>query len=185
MEKLNWKVEGMSCTNCALTVHKYLEKQGAQNVKVNFIGGDVSFDKGNSLNEMALQKGINNLGYKVKNGIEGNTNKRFAFKNHLQRFLFCLVFTLPLMLHMLGLHIGFLMNPYVQLLLTIPVYVVGMDFFGKSAVKSLLKGIPNMNVLIALGATAAFVYSLYGTLSGKGEHYLFYETTAAIINLVF
>src|SRR5436853_6056945 len=101
MDKVNWKVEGMSCTNCALTVHKYLEKQGAQNVKVNFIGGDVSFDKGNNLNEMALQKGINNLGYKVKNGSAGNTNKRFAFKNYLQRFLFCLVFTLPLMLHMI------------------------------------------------------------------------------------
>src|SRR3954453_1975170 len=185
MEKVNWKIEGMSCTNCALTVHKYLEKQGAKNVKVNFIGGDVSFEKDNNLNKAAIQKGINSLGYKVKNETEGNTTKRFSFKNHLQRFLFCLVFTLPLMLHMIGLHVGFLMNPYVQLMLTIPVYVVGMGFFGKSAVKSLLKGIPNMNVLIALGATAAFVYSLYGTLSGQGEQFLFYETTAAIITLVF
>ncbi|TKK68837.1 cation-translocating P-type ATPase [Ilyomonas limi] len=185
MEKINWKVEGMSCTNCALTVHKYLEKQGAQNVKVNFIGGDVSFDKNHNLNEAALQKGINNLGYSIKNDTNNNTAKRFIFKDHLQRFLFCLVFTLPLMLHMVGLHIGILMNPYMQLALTIPVYVVGMSFFGKSAVKSLMKGIPNMNVLIALGATAAFVYSLYGTLSGGGEQYLFYETTAAIITLVF
>ena len=185
MEKINWKVEGMSCTNCALTVHKYLEKQGAQNVKVNFIGGDVSFDKGDNFNEATLQKGIDNLGYRVKNGVAGNTEKRIFFKNHLQRFLFCLVFALPLMLHMIGLHVGFLMNPYVQLLLTVPVYVVGMSFFGKSAIKSLMKGIPNMNVLIALGATAAFIYSLYGTISGKGEQYLFYETTAAILTLVF
>jgi len=185
MEKINWKVEGMSCTNCALTVHKYLEKRGAQNVKVNFMGGDVSFDKAANLNEVALQKGISSLGYTLKDEKNGNTKKRFAFKNHLQRFLFCLVFTLPLMLHMLGLHIGFLMNPYIQLALTIPVYVVGMGFFGKSAVKSLLKGVPNMNVLIALGATAAFVYSLYGTLSEGGEQYLFYETAAAIITLVF
>ena len=43
----------------------------------------------------------------------------------------------------------------------------------------------NMNVLIALGATAAFVYSLTGTLLGLGESYLFYETSAAIITLVF
>ncbi|WP_233218249.1 heavy-metal-associated domain-containing protein, partial [Roseateles chitinivorans] len=43
MEKVNWKVEGMTCTNCALTVNKYLQSQGMQNVKVNFIGGDVSF----------------------------------------------------------------------------------------------------------------------------------------------
>src|SRR3954447_5196694 len=95
MEKVNWKVEGMSCTNCALTVHKYLEKQGAQNIKVNFIGGDVSFDKGDNINEATLQKGVDNLGYRVKNEAAGNTGKRIFFKNHLQRFLFCLVFTLP------------------------------------------------------------------------------------------
>jgi len=175
----------MSCTNCALTVHKYLEKQGAQNVKVNFMGGEVSFEREASQNEAALKKGINSLGYSVKNEADGKETKQFAFKSHLQRFLFCLVFTLPLMLHMIGFHVQFLMNPFIQLLLTIPVYVVGMSFFGRSAVKSLLKGIPNMNVLIALGATAAFVYSLYGTLSGQGEHYLFYETTATIITLVF
>jgi Cu+-exporting ATPase len=42
-----------------------------------------------------------------------------------------------------------------------------------------------MNVLIALGAVAAFGYSLYGTLIGQAEHYMFYETAAAIITLVF
>jgi Cu+-exporting ATPase len=42
-----------------------------------------------------------------------------------------------------------------------------------------------MNVLITLGATAAFVYSLYGTLTGQAEQYLFYETTTTIITLVF
>ena len=42
-----------------------------------------------------------------------------------------------------------------------------------------------MNVLIALGAGAAFIYSLTGTMFGLGESYLFYETSAAIITLVF
>jgi Cu+-exporting ATPase len=60
-----------------------------------------------------------------------------------------------------------------------------MRFFGKSAYKSLRNGMPNMNVLIALGATAAFVYSLYGTLSAAPANYMFYETAAAIITLVF
>ena len=73
----------------------------------------------------------------------------------------------------------------VQLALSIPVYIVGMSFFGRSAWKSLRNGLPNMNVLIALGATAAFVYSLYGTLTGQAENYMFYETTATIITLVF
>ncbi|MCA6456252.1 MAG: cadmium-translocating P-type ATPase, partial [Chitinophagaceae bacterium] len=77
------------------------------------------------------------------------------------------------------------MNPYVQIALTLPVFIVGMDFFGRSAIKSVLKGIPNMNVLIALGAIAAFGYSLYGTIIGEAEQYLFYETTATILTLVF
>jgi Cu+-exporting ATPase len=84
-----------------------------------------------------------------------------------------------------GIHIHALMNPYAQLALTIPVFIVGMGFFGKSALNSLLKGIPNMNVLIALGSVAAFGYSLYGTLIGQAEQYMFYETAAAIITLVF
>jgi Cu+-exporting ATPase len=60
-----------------------------------------------------------------------------------------------------------------------------MSFFGKSAVKSIRNGMPNMNVLVAVGATAAFVYSLYGTLIGQAEQYMFYETAAAILTLVF
>lgn len=91
------------------------------------------------------------------------------------------------MLHMLEnwIHIHWLMNPWIQLLLCLPVYLVGMSFFGKSAWISVRNKMPNMNVLIALGATAAFVYSLIGTLMGQGEQYLFYETTATIITLVF
>jgi len=83
------------------------------------------------------------------------------------------------------LHIHWLENPWLQLGLTIPVYLVGMDFFGKSAWKSLRNGLPNMNVLVALGATAAFVYSLYGTLTGQPENFMFYETSVTIITLVF
>ena len=105
---------------------------------------------------------------------------------HLQRFRVCLPFTLVLMLHMIpGVQIHWLMNPWVQLALTIPVYIVGMSFFGKSAWKSIRNGMPNMNVLVAIGATAAFIYSLYGTLTGQAANYMFYETTATIITLVF
>ncbi|CAN5623853.1 heavy metal translocating P-type ATPase [soil metagenome] len=188
MEKVNWKVEGMSCTNCALTVHKYLEGKGLENVKVNFIGGDVSFDINGNIAKPELEKGIEGLGYHVANGelAQAGVKNKKLFKNHLQRFLFCIIFTAPMLIGMIpGIHIHALMNPYVQLALTIPVFIVGMDFFGRSAIKSLLKGIPNMNVLIALGAVAAFGYSLYGTLIGQAEQYMFYETAAAIITLVF
>ena len=84
-----------------------------------------------------------------------------------------------------GLHLQALMNPYLQLVLTIPVYIVGLFYFGKSAVLSLSKGVPNMDVLISIGATAAFFYSLYGTVIGRAEEFMFYETAAAIITLVF
>ncbi len=187
MEKVNWKLEGMSCTNCALTVDKFLQSKGMEQVKVNFMGGDLSFVMPDNTTKQELAKGIEQLGYHVvtdeKQPLKKDTR---IFKNHLQRFRFCILFTAPLMLHMIpGFHFHVLMNPYVQLALTIPVFIVGMDFFGRSAIKSLVKGIPNMNVLIALGAVAAFGYSLYGTLTGQAEQYLFYESAATIITLVF
>ena len=188
METTNWKVEGMTCSNCSLTVARFLEKKGKRNVKVNLISGDVIFDKDDNKDNDNLIEGIEELGYKVKTDAPASRQpKKRIFENHLQRFLFCAIFTLPLLLHMLDrwIHIAWLMNPWVQLALCLPVYIVGMDFFGRSAIRSISNGMPNMNVLIAVGATAAFVYSLTGTLFNLGEGYLFYETAAAIITLVF
>ncbi|MBL0199739.1 MAG: cadmium-translocating P-type ATPase [Chitinophagaceae bacterium] len=192
MEKVDWKVEGMTCTNCALSINRYLQKEGLKDVKVNFIGGEVSFELNGNKTKEELTKGIADLGYKVINeqsagsgGQTTNNKQRKLFSNHLQRFLFCLPFTLVLMMHMLPWHIHFLMNPWIQLAICIPVYLVGMGYFGVSAVKSLRHGIPNMNVLIAIGATAAFVYSLIGSIGNLGMDYVFYETAATIITLVF
>lgn len=187
MEKVEWKVEGMDCTNCALTITRYLQKEGQKEVKVNFIGGDVSFGLDNDKTKEELAKGIADLGYKVMKEEEDDHDhpKSRFFSNHLQRFIFCLPFTLVLMLHMLPWHIHFLMNPWIQMLICLPVFIVGMGYFGVSAFKSLRRGIPNMNVLIAVGAVAAFVYSLIGTLGNMGMDYIFYETTATIITLVF
>jgi Cu+-exporting ATPase len=105
--------------------------------------------------------------------------------NNFQRFIFCLVFASPLFLHMLGLHLSFLMNAYVQLALTLPVFIVGMLYFGKSGIRSLIGGYLNMDVLVSLGSIASFAYSLYGTLTNQAEQFMFYETTATIITLVF
>jgi Cu+-exporting ATPase len=187
---VKWKVEGMDCTTCALNISKYLEKEGLKNVKVNFATGDLLFDEVADEKKEKIAKGINGLGYKVVSpDHQSQTLKAKPFlSTHLHRFLFCLPFTLVLMLHMLdfwGVHIHWLMNPWVQLSLCLPVYIVGMGFFGKSAWKSIRNRMPNMNVLIAIGATAAFIYSLYGTLTRQAEQYMFYETTATIITLVF
>jgi len=72
----------------------------------------------------------------------------------------------------------------VQLLLCLPVFLVGCLHFGKSAFNSLKGGVPNMDVLIFVGSSAAFIYSLVGTIENLGEHYQFYETSATIITLV-
>ena len=185
MENVQWKVEGMDCASCALTIHKYLEKQGMKNVMVNSVSGDVSFQmNGNTVAEK-LVKGLDDLGYHVANQQRVVHRRQPFLSTHLQRFLFCLPFALLFVPHMFGIHIHWLGNPLVQLALSLPVYIVGMSFFGKSAWKSLRNGLPNMNVLVALGATAAFVYSLYGTFTGQAENYLFYETTVTIITLVF
>ncbi|MBX2921866.1 MAG: cadmium-translocating P-type ATPase [Chitinophagaceae bacterium] len=189
MEKIHWKVEGMDCTNCALTVRKFLEKEGAQDVKVSFVDGDVAFTLNGNGAPAQIQKGIEGLGYKVAGTLEevARSSEKKPVNIHLRYTLICLPFTLVLLLHMfhgvLGWH--WLMNPWLQLALCTPVYLVGMSYFGKSALKSIRNGIPNMNVLIAVGATAAYAYSLIGTLGNMGENYLFYETAATIITLVF
>src|SRR5699024_2431489 len=151
--------EGMDCANCALSIHSYLKKKGAQNVSVNVIDGDVSFELDGSTTVPVLAKGIESLGYKVAS-VENDPGEKNPFlSNHLQRFLFCLPFTAVLMLHMIpGLHIHFLMNPWVQFALTLPVFLVGIRYFGRSAFKSLRNGMPNMNVLVTVGASAAFIY---------------------------
>lgn len=188
-ENIQWKVEGMDCTTCALNIHKYLDKKGMQNVKVNFATGDVSFDLKGDIPTSQLAKGIADLGYKVANPEQSATIEKKPFlSTHLQRFWVCLPFTAILLLtHLPGLHnyMHWLLNPWVQLALATPVYLIGMSFFGKSAIKSLRNGMPNMNVLVALGSTAAFFYSLYGTLTGQAENFMFYETAASIITLVF
>lgn len=188
METVQWKVEGMTCANCALTIRKYLENQGQQNIKVNPLDGDVSFEMAEGSVPASLKKGIHDLGYEVI-GQAGEVmqGKKSFLHNHARRFLFCLPFTSVLLLHMLDpwLHLHWLMNPWIQLILCLPVFIVGMQFFGKSALKSLQNGLPNMSVLVALGASSAFIYSLIGAMMELGPDYLFFETAATIITLVF
>lgn len=195
MENVQWKVDGMTCANCALAVNKYLKKQGAENISVNVINGDVSFVL-NENDPEQIAEGIESLGYKVvaAPGHAANGQRHLAQRSllgtNLRRFLFCLPFTALLLLHMFpAVHhsaaLGWIMNPWVQLALAVPPFVVGMLYFGRSAINSIRNRMPNMNVLITTGAAAAFIYSLIGTLGNMGGDYLFYETAATIITLVF
>ncbi len=184
MEEVNWKVEGMSCSGCAQTINGFLERKGMKEIRVSLTAGEAHFLNEPGIPEKELKKGIEGLGYHVADENASSAKRPNKFLRYLA---VCVPFTLILQLHMLG-HAGllhWLHNPWIQLILCLPVYVAGMYYFGRSAVNSVRMRAYNMNVLVALGATAAFLYSLTGTLLNLGESYLFYETAAAIITLVF
>ncbi len=183
METVSWKVEGMSCSACAQTINSFLEKKGMQDVQVSLTAGEAHFRNEAGIPEKELKKGIEHLGYHVtdESSVEIHQNK---FVRYLR---ICVPFTLILQLHMLGHgpYLHWLHNPWIQLIICLPVFLLGMYYFGRSAINSIRSGPLNMNVLITLGASAAFIYSLAGTILNLGESYLFYETSAAIITLVF
>lgn len=186
METVHWKVEGMTCSNCVLTINKYLERKGLQNIKLSLAGGDLSFDINGQASKAEIEKGIHDLGYGVVDEASGKVDSGEKLINPYLRYLIIVApFTLILFLPMgyTGLH--WLMNPWVQFFLCLPVYITGMLYFGRSAINSIRNRMANMNVLISLGASAAFIYSLAGTILQLGEAYLFYETAAAIICFVF
>jgi len=179
-------VEGMTCSNCALGIKKQLEKKGLQNVNVNFSTGEVLFGNTQDISLQEIKDGINGLGFKV---VEEEENEITTGMSKIEKkFYFSLIFTVPLFLHMFFPKDFFLHNVWVQLGLCLPVFIVGFSHFGKSAWGSLKTGVPNMDVLILIGSTSAFIYSLIGTIQHFGtEHahnYLFFETTATIITLV-
>jgi len=187
-EKIYWKVDGITCANCALSINKALEKEGLSNISVNAITGDVSFETPDANGVVAkAQKRVESLGYGVSDGLVKTTGekKEPVLSKYMLRFWITLPFTAILMLHMVpGLNLHWLMNPWIQFGLALPVYIIGISFFGKSACRSIRSGIPNMDVLIALGATAAFAYSCWGLFQPNPSDYLFFETAASIITIV-
>ncbi|PCJ27434.1 MAG: ATPase P [Flavobacteriales bacterium] len=184
-EKIILNVEGMTCVNCALGIKKQLEKKGLEGVNVNFSTGEASYTDSNKLSVEEVKESINKLGYKIIEVTKDETEKISSIE---KKFYFTLIFTVPLFLHMFFSHNFILNNVWVQLGLCIPVFVIGLLHFGKSALGSLKSGVPNMDVLIVIGITSAFGYSLYGTMAYLGlpeaHDYLFYETAATITTLV-
>lgn len=181
-EQMELTVTGMHCNNCAISVHKMLEKKGLNDVFVDYANEEVRFSLSNDIPRLDIIKDIEGLGYKVYDKDEVKLEK--AHEKVENRFLFSLIFTIPLFLFHMVPGFDWFHNPYLQLALCIPVFILGVIHFGKSAFNSLKGGVPNMDVLIFLGSTSAFIYSLIGTFLKLGPNYLFYETTAVIITLV-
>ena len=181
------KVEGMTCGNCALTISRYLEKQGVKEITANAASGDLNFTAPATVDVDRIYKGIDQLGYKVIRPEDAHDHDHAHDHGNLGRLLLiCVLFTAPLLLHMFVGKDSLLNNPWLQLTLCLPVYAIGLWHFGRSAWRSLRSGVPNMDVLIIMGASAAFIYSLIGVflIRGEAHHYLFFETTATIITFV-
>lgn len=182
-------VEGMTCGNCALTISKVLEKKGASNIAANAASGEVSFTIVDDTDVDRVYDAIDDLGYKVNRGEDDADAGHAHHTGHTDKttiyLIISAILTLPLLAHMFtDWHV--LHNPWVQLALSTPVYIIGIMQFGVSAVRSLKHGIPNMDVLIIIGASAAYIYSLIGLFvyTADVHNYLFFETTASIITLV-
>lgn len=176
------KVEGMTCGNCAMSITNYLKKEGVKNAVANSSTGDLSFTIEDESKLESLYAGIENLGFKVN---ENTTEEQASGSKIKPLLLTSFLFWIPLISHMF-LDWAPLHNPLVQLLLSLPVYMIGIYYFGQSAWRSLKNGIPNMDVLVFVGSSAAFFYSIIGWYlhPTHAHEYLFFETTASIITLV-
>ncbi len=175
----------MTCNNCAAGISKSLKKAGFQDADASFIDGEVTFTLIEGRKAQEAIDNIEGLGYAVKEGsAEGSRGLALIEK----KFIFSVIFTIPLFMHMFVPHDWWLNHPLVQIALCTPVYAVGFWHFGKSAWGSLKAGVANMDVLIFMGSSSAFAYSLVGTWMYWGSHevhnYMFFETAATIITLV-
>ena len=181
IKKIKIQVEGMSCTNCAAGIKKHLINKGLEDVNVNFSTGEASCNIDTLHNQNDIENIIQKLGYSI---IKPNKEIKKKISKVERYFYSTLIFTLPLFSHMFFPEGSFIQNPILQFFLCLPVYLIGVAYFGKSAWSSLKTGIPNMDVLIFIGSSAAFFYSIYGSFLLDSQDYLFFETTATIITLV-
>lgn len=192
MKKVVISITGMSCAACAAKINKKLNtEKGVVSATVNYAVANayIEFDE-NVTNERVLSKIIKTLGYKavLKSEISQEeielSNKRYRL-NTLILLIVSALCSIPLLvdmfLHMAG-HETFLHNGYVQLALAAFVQVFAGYRFYKGAIKALFAKTFNMDVLIAVGTSVAFFYSLYLLLIGKHEFY--FESSAMILTFV-
>lgn len=195
--KYRIQIAGMSCAACSAKVDKALNKmEGMTSASVNLTTGyaDVSFDRAKLRLSDILEK-INALGYKasVKDEASADADKARREKE-IKRLRIELiassVLTIPLLLSMVLMALKievlpFLHNAFFQMAIATPVqFVIGFKFY-RNAFHALRAKSANMDVLIAMGTSAAYFYSVYNTLFYEGmEPHLYFESAAVIITLI-
>ncbi|SCG81763.1 Cu2+-exporting ATPase [Proteiniborus sp. DW1] len=190
--KVSLDIEGMTCAACSARVERVLNKiEGVKSVNVNLAlnKGTVEYIEG-ELTVEDFKNAINKAGYKAVEEIDTSVDrekeareKEIKSLKHL--LIISAILTIPLFsamfFHMAGVH-SILSNGYFQLLLATPVqFIVGYRFY-RGAYHSLRGGGANMDVLVAMGTSAAYFYSIYNVIIGVPEYY--FEASAVIITLI-
>ncbi|MDR0309343.1 MAG: heavy metal translocating P-type ATPase, partial [Candidatus Methanoplasma sp.] len=198
-DRMNLRTDGMTCAACSSAIEKALRKlDGVEEANANFSNNIVSvlYDSSRTGREQIVSA-IKKAGYDV---LEDDPDalaerERANAARTKKELITAAAFTIPLSIlamgPMFGLDIPLSGEPeiysVIQLALCIPVLIAGRRFYTKGY-PALFSGTPTMDTLIALGTTAAVVYSLYATLqifSGEhSAHSLVYDSAAMIITLV-
>ncbi|PEF61673.1 heavy metal translocating P-type ATPase [Bacillus cereus] len=201
-ETVELSITGMTCAACANRIEKGLNKmEGVSKASVNFALETAHVEySGRELTLEDITDKVKKLGYQAKlkneSSTQSNTNRKDAIKEQKKKLVISSILSLPLLWTMVG-HFSFtswiwapeiLMNPWVQLILATPVqFYIGKQFY-VGAYKALRNKSANMDVLVSLGTSAAYFYSLYLTISsiGKSHHgiSLYYETSSVLITLI-
>ena len=201
-----YKIEGMTCSACANRVEKVTKKMtGVESAVVNFATEklSVSYDA-DAISFGDIKAKVEKAGYKLiredEQKVEEKRKKLDEKGKLLWRLVLSLIFAVPLLTitmgHMIGMPLPKIIDPMInplnfamiQLVLTIPVMIIGYKFY-YIGYKNLFKLSPNMDSLIAIGTSAAFIYSLYGTYkiyTGHGSYAmsLYYEAAVTILALI-
>lgn len=204
-----FNLEGMTCASCAQTIEKATHKlTGVNTSSVNLATEKmvVEYDP-SRLNISDITQAVSDSGYEAhEERATADTvdldqeKKQNEIKSLWKRFLISAIFTAPLLYIAMGhlvnaplpAFIDPMMNPenfaIIQLLLTLPVVVVNKKIY-QTGFKALFKGHPNMDSLIALGTSAAFLYGVFATVMiflGEASYAneLYYETAAVILALI-
>lgn len=202
-QQINLDISGMTCAACAARIEKGLSKlSGISNVTVNLALETATVGyHAKQITVQAMMDKVIQLGYQAFLKEEHNTtvkHREQEMKRQKNKFILSALLSFPLLWAMAG-HFTFtsfiwvpelFMNPWFQLILATPVQlVIGKPFY-IGAYKAVRSKSANMDVLIVLGTSAAYLYSLYEMLQwsfGSMMHEsveLYFETSAILITLI-
>nr|WP_144923267.1 heavy metal translocating P-type ATPase [Paenibacillus bovis] len=197
-EKAELDVFGMTCAACSTRIEKVLNKQaGVKLATVNLSTESAAIEYNPGLLDVnGIIEKIQHLGYDAKPKVEAKEKQSYKekeLKYKKTQLIISVILSVPLLLtmldHLLGMDLPHaLMNPWFQFALATPVqFIIGWQFY-LGAYKNLRNGGANMDVLVALGTSAAYFYSLYEAIKTVGNPgympHLYFETSAVLITLI-